>query len=76
VAAGDVQQDEKINTAGRMPAILKYNFLNVKLGGQRPQLLKQSEHRTLNTKLPTSNGVQKTEDLSSKILKWIFDLRA
>jgi hypothetical protein len=27
VAAGDVQQDEKIKTAGRMPAILKYNFL-------------------------------------------------
>jgi hypothetical protein len=28
VAAGDVQQEEKIKTAGRMPAILKYNFLH------------------------------------------------
>jgi hypothetical protein len=27
VASGDVQQEEKIKTAGRMPAILKYNFL-------------------------------------------------
>jgi hypothetical protein len=27
VASGDVQQEERIKTAGRMPAILKYNFL-------------------------------------------------
>jgi hypothetical protein len=33
VAAGDVQQDEKIKTAGRMPAFLKYNFLYVDLTG-------------------------------------------
>jgi hypothetical protein len=43
VASGYVQQEEKIKTAGKMPAILKYNFLYNGLNRLSPELLWNAE---------------------------------